>query len=93
MRPGGSGFSFADLSADLAGVAFAVRVKQGGLSLDKLATGFSVNDHVPDATGISDGLTVAEFRKEFGWFGDPRYRAEVARLRKRIAELPGQRGK
>jgi len=92
MRPGGSGFSFADLSADLAGVAFAVRVKQGRLSLDKLATGFTVNDHVPDAAGISDGLTATEFRKQFGWFGDARYRAEVGRLRKRIAELPGQRG-
>ncbi len=35
-QPGGSGFSFADLSADLAGIAFATRIKKGDLSLEKV---------------------------------------------------------
>jgi hypothetical protein len=93
MRPGGSGFSFADLSADYAGVAFAVRLLKGGLALDKLADGFKVDDHAPDPTGISDGLTAEEFRKQYGSVADDRYRAEEARIRKRIAELPGQKEK
>jgi hypothetical protein len=93
MRAGGSGFSFADLSADYAGVAFAVRLQKGGLTLDKLATGFKVNDHVADATGLADGLTAEEFRKQFGSFDDDRFRAEEARIRQRIAELPGQKEK
>jgi uncharacterized protein YfiM (DUF2279 family) len=93
MRPGGSGFSFADLSADYAGVAFAARVQKGGLALDKLATGFAVNDHVPDAAGLTDGLTAEEFRKQIGSFDDDRFAAEVARIRQRIAELPGQKEK
>jgi hypothetical protein len=93
MRPGGSGFSFADLSADYAGVAFAARVQKGGLALDKLATGFAVNDQVPDAAGLADGLTAEEFRKQIGSFDDDRFAAEVARIRQRIAELPGQKEK
>jgi uncharacterized protein YfiM (DUF2279 family) len=93
MRPGGSGFSFADLCADYAGVAFAVRVQKGGLALDKLAAGFKVDDHAPDAAGISDGLTAEEFRKQYGSLGDDRYLAEEARIRKRIAEMPGQKEK
>jgi uncharacterized protein YfiM (DUF2279 family) len=91
MRPGGTGFSFADLTADYAGVAFAVRLQQGGLSLEKLATGFTVKDHVPDPTGVSDGLTAEQFKKQYGSFDDDRFKEEVARLRKRIKELPGQK--
>jgi hypothetical protein len=93
MRSGGSGFSFADLSADYAGVAFAVRVQKGGLALDKLAAGFQVDDHAPDAAGLADGLTAEEFRKKYGSLGDDRFRAEEDRIRKRIAELPGQKEK
>jgi hypothetical protein len=93
MRPGGSGFSFADLSADYAGVAFADRLQKGGLALDKLAKGFAVNDHVPDAAGLTDGLTAEEFRKQIGSFEDERFAAEIARIRQRIAELPGQKEK
>jgi hypothetical protein len=93
MRPGGSGYSFADLLADFAGVAFAVRVQKGGLALDKLAKEFTVNDHAADARGVTDGLTAEEFRKQYGSLEDERYLAEEERLRKRIAELPGQKGK
>jgi hypothetical protein len=93
MRAGGSGFSFADLSADYAGVAFAARVQKGGVALDKLATGFAVNDHVPDAAGLTDGLTAEEFRKQIGSFDDERFSAEIKRIRQRIADLPGQKEK
>jgi len=39
-RPGGTGFSFGDLSADLAGVTFASRLKKGDLPLKSLAVRF-----------------------------------------------------
>jgi hypothetical protein len=91
MQPGGSGFSFADLSADYAGVAFAGRLQRGGLALEKLAAGFTVKDHVPDPAGLPDGLTTAQFKKQYGSFDDDRYKDEVAGIRKRIAELPGQK--
>jgi hypothetical protein len=91
MRPGGTGFSFADLGADYAGVAFAVRLRQGGLALEKLAAGFAVKDHVPGPAGLPDGLTAEQFKKRYGSFDDDRYKDEVARIRKRITELPGQK--
>ena len=39
-KSGGSGFSYVDLTADLAGIYFAERLLQRDLSLDELATGF-----------------------------------------------------
>jgi hypothetical protein len=91
MRPGGSGFSFADLSADYTGVAFAVRLQKGKLSLEKLATDFTVKDYVPDPGDLPDGLTAEQFKKRYGSFDDDRYKDEVAGIRKRIADLPGQK--
>src|SRR5439155_12630756 len=41
-RPGGSGFSFVDLNADLAGVALAMRLKRGGISLEMLEKSYRV---------------------------------------------------
>jgi uncharacterized protein YfiM (DUF2279 family) len=87
MRPGGSGFSFADLLADYAGVSFAVRVLDGKVKPDALAR-FAVTDFVPDFAGLDDGLTEAQFAKKFGSFADERFKAEVERVRKRVRELP-----
>src|SRR5436309_1836734 len=67
MRPGGSGFSFADLLADYAGVAYAVRLRDGKATLDDAAR-FKVTDWVPDFAGLDDGLTAAQFEKKFGSF-------------------------
>jgi hypothetical protein len=36
-------------------------------------------------------LTAGQFEKKFGSFDDDRFRAEVARVRRRVKELPGQR--
>ena len=44
----GSGFSFADLSADLAGVVFAVAVGKGKIPLSRLEDSFSVRDFLPE---------------------------------------------
>jgi hypothetical protein len=55
-KPGGSGFSYSDLTADLAGIHFAERVLQRDLSLDELATGFSVAAFMPSIEGLPDGL-------------------------------------
>jgi len=75
------------------GVAFAARVQKGRAGAGQGATGFAVNDHVPDAAGLTDGFDAEEFRKQIGSFDDDRFAAEVARIRQRIAELPGQKEK
>jgi hypothetical protein len=91
MRPGGSGFSFGDLSADLAGVEFAERLKTGELSLKRVAAAFTVADFLPDAAGLREGLSAEQFAKDYGFCEDARFTAEVAAIRKRIRDLPGHR--
>jgi hypothetical protein len=90
-QPGGSGFSFGDLSADLAGVTFAVRVKKGEIALKGLAAGFTVNDYLPDAAGLREGLSAEAFAKDYGSVSDRRFKAEVDKIRRRIQALPGHK--
>jgi hypothetical protein len=84
MRQGGSGFSFADLQADLAGIAFAQRLKQGGQSADQLARSFDVAGVLPDPAGLREGLTQEAFRRDYGSTGDPRFQAELKSMRARL---------
>lgn len=88
-RDGGSGFSFADLAADYAGVAFARRVIEQPERLEAIAKGFQGKDFALPAKGLVEGLRMAEFEKRFGGTGDERFRKEVEEIRKRIAALPG----
>lgn len=85
-KPGGSGFSFADLSADLAGISFASRLKKGELSLEKLATRFEVNAYLPDPKGLREGLSAEQFAKDYGSLEDERFQKEMAGIRKRVEE-------
>lgn len=91
MRPGGSGFSFADLQADVAGVAFAVRLRESPELLAKLAEGFRIADYLPDHAGLREDLTEEMFTRDYGSLSDERFRAELESFRKRIRELPGHR--
>jgi hypothetical protein len=86
---GGSGFSFIDLCADFSGVALAARLKKGDLTLEKLARGFRVEDYLPDFKGLREGLTAAQFARDYGSPTDKRFLAEVDRIRRRIRALPG----
>lgn len=85
---GGSGFSFADLCADMAGVAFAEQLKSSD-ELARLATTFTVARYLPDVTGLPEGLVREDFVKAYGSVSDERFKAEMAALRKRIQTLPG----
>lgn len=87
-QPGGSGFSFGDLCADYAGVAFAVRLKKGVVKLDAL-DGFVVTDFLPKASDLPEDLSQAAFVRDYGSVSDPRFRAMQTKLRQRIDALPG----
>jgi hypothetical protein len=86
--PGGSGFSFGDLNADLAGITFAVRLKNGDLKLANLARRYEINAYLPEGKGLREELSAAQFKKDYGSLEDERYKKEVATIRKRIDELP-----
>jgi hypothetical protein len=91
MQPGGSGFSFADLAADLAGVVFAETLRAAPDRLAAIAADFRVADHVPDVKGLREGLTQAAFDREFGSFSEERFQREQAAIRDRILALPAYR--
>lgn len=84
-REGGSGFSFRDLAADLAGIQFAGRVSAYPGWGDELSRRFIINDHLPPMPELVEGLKAAEFREKFGGVGDPRFRSVLDSIRDRIS--------
>ncbi len=89
---GGSGFSFADLSADFAGIAFARRLLDKPERLADIEKSFTVADYALPPRGLVEGLTADEFAKQYGSLNDERFLRVVADLRKRIDALPGYKG-
>lgn len=87
---GGSGFSFADLAADRAGVQFARRATgsaEGARALQqRLTVALKTADLMPEIDGLREGLSTEEFQAEYGGPGDPRYRAVVDEIDRRLAE-------
>ncbi len=89
----GSGFSFVDLTADLAGVEFARRVAAGHLAPAALAESFTVADHMPPIQGIEEGIAWQEFVAVYGAADNDRFARQMASIRQRIAALPAYREK
>jgi hypothetical protein len=88
---GDSGFSFADLAADRAGVRFAEGVLDNRLRLRSLATGFTVRDFVPTIEGLPENLTSADFVRDFGGTNGARFDAMLRAIDQRIDTLPPYR--
>jgi hypothetical protein len=88
-EPGGSGFSFADLAADLSGVAFAQRLLDDPARLAGIEKTFTVKAFVVAPKGLTEGLTREQFEKRYGSLRDARFRKELEALRKKVRALPG----
>jgi len=86
---GGSGFSFADLSADLAGIQFAGAVGSGRIPLSRLENDFLVRDFLPDLSGLKEGIAWDDFVQIYGSPLDARFARERESLRGRILAMPG----
>jgi hypothetical protein len=89
---GGSGFSFADLAADRAGIHFVALATAGedeARQLQKqLAQIKRESTFFPDISGLLEGISDAQFRERYGDVESARYLEEVARIDQRIARLP-----
>ena len=83
-----SGFSFADLAADYAGIDLAGAVNATPSRLDKLAKGFDAKEWVPDPSPFDDGLPEAAFKKKYGGVDDERYKKQIADVRAAVAGVP-----
>jgi hypothetical protein len=90
---GGSGFSFADLSADFAGIAFARRLLDKPDRLADIEKSFRIGDYAISPRGLPEGMNAADFAKKYGSLKDERYLRLQEDIRKRIDALPGYRDK
>lgn len=88
---GGSGFSFADLSADFAGIAFARLLLEKPGRLIEIEKQFRIGDYTISPRGLPEGLTAEQFEKRYGSLKDERFQRLQADIRKRIEALPGYR--
>jgi hypothetical protein len=85
----GSGFSFADLTADVAGVIFAQHVCDGRLAFTTLEESFHVPRFMPDPEGATEGLSWQEFTRRYGSTQDDRFTVWMKTARERVLALPG----
>jgi hypothetical protein len=87
-RDRASGFSFADLLADLAGIQLAQAAAKHPPLLGRFRDGVNLADYMPPIAGLKEGLPSEKFAELFGDLNDPRFKAEMDGIRKRVAELP-----
>ncbi len=89
---GGSGFSFKDISADLAGTRFgseAASAEASARSIQRrISSGLSDADIMPETGDLPEFLSAAEFRRRFTAVGAPAYNRLMAEIRRRVDELP-----
>lgn len=88
---GGTGFSFADLAADRAGVEFAKQVMSGQVSLDTLSEQFNIADYVPPVEDLAEGLSLEEFHKQYGDVKSAAFKEKLAEIEQLVLDLPGYR--
>ena len=87
-RDGVSGFSFADLAADLAGIQLALAVVKFPEAIGRFRDGVNLDEYMPAVTGLREGLTAAKFKELYGGTDDPRFKTEVEAVRKRVQDMP-----
>ncbi|MFO0880353.1 MAG: hypothetical protein U0840_23660 [Gemmataceae bacterium] len=88
---GGSGFSFADLAANLGGITLGRRLRDDPARLATLTRGFLAADFLLPPKGLDEGLTLKEFEKKYGGIRDARFREKRDDLERRTAALKGLR--
>lgn len=87
---GGSGFSFTDLAADLAGDRFAgfatdptharrIQMRLSGVAGERL--------FFPDVAGLPEGLSKGEFERRYGSADSAAYRSLVEEIERRVGAL------
>ena len=89
---GGSGFSFADMTANRAGILFAGGVANKRFTLPTIANEFTVAGYMPNVDGLPEGLTAAQLLAQFGPQTDDRFRRELDKIDQRLMQLPTYRG-
>jgi hypothetical protein len=87
----GSGFSFADVAANRAGILFAGGVINKRLSLVDVADRFEVSVYMPSVADLPEGLSAADLAAQFGARDDDRFRQQLQQINQRLLQLPPYR--
>lgn len=86
-----SGFSFSDMTANLAGMALgnaaSVNAESARNMQDRMAAASSESDYMPDAGRDNTGLSEEDFANAYNDRNDPRYLARITALEQQIAAL------
>lgn len=83
-----SGFSFADLAADFAGIEFAKRVKANPETLASVGDTFKVSTWMPSIDGLRDGISAPKFKAEFVSTTNVNFKTAYDAVWKRVRDLP-----
>ena len=87
--PGGSGFSFVDLTADRAGSLFALAATRTGESASamqsRIRNGVPTEDFCPDVSDLPEGLSRDELQEDYGGPGGKGTLAIAAEIQRRLA--------
>ena len=88
---GGSGYSFVDLTADMAGIEFA-RVATSpvhAVRVQQLLSDMHDDDVImPPVDGLAEGLSKDQFIEQFERVDSDAYLQEVAKIKARLANVP-----
>lgn len=88
---GGSGFSFNDIAADRAGVAFGENAANNATAQKlqmKVSAGIVEKDLMPATADLPEYMTEAEFKRRFGGVDGVEYKKMMADIERRVAALP-----
>ena len=88
-RDPNNGFSFNDLSADIAGVAFAARLLKEPKRLEGVAESFKVADYTITPQYEPEGLPSKEFAKLYGSVSDERFLKRKQEIWDKVLKQPG----
>ena len=81
---GPSGFSFADLGADYAGIALAKHLLARPDRLADIAKGFRAEDYLPSLGDLEEGIPLQALSQKYGDPGSETFRAACRSVRDRI---------
>jgi hypothetical protein len=88
-RDPNNGFSFNDLSADIAGVAFASKLLKEPNLLGGVAESFKVADYTIKPAYEPEGLPAKEFAKMYGSVSDERFLEKKKEIWAKVLKQPG----
>jgi hypothetical protein len=91
--PGGSGFSFVDLTADRAGTLLAGAATSDAKSARdlqlRIRRGVVIADFFPEFQGLPEGLSSDQFQAEYGGLGGEKTGMIVEEIQRRLAACHG----